>query len=313
MRRHIPSLSALQAFEAAARCLSFTRAARELNITQSAVSRHVRALEEQLGLPLFRRYRKRISLTEAGEAFLPEIHSSLERIESSARQLMTYRRGAGVLNLATLPTFGTKWLVPRLPDFFRRHPGIRINFVIKTEPFEFSTSDIDAAIYFGSPVWPNISAERLIGEVLVPVTAAPRRDIEDTSIKPTELARETLLHLTPLPHAWEAWFEAAGITHLSPRRSMRFEHFSMCIEAAIAGLGTALVPHFLVVEDIRAGRLRLAAPRAVKTEMAYFFIYPKSRRSPRSMEAFRDWLVPIARDSEAECLSLLSRDIEPSQ
>src|SRR5579885_950398 len=117
MRQHVPSLSALQAFEAAARHLSFTLAAEELNLTQSAISRHIRGLEDRLGVKLFRRAKQRVALSEAGEAYLPEVRVCLDRIEASTKQVLTYRRGAGVLNLATLPTFGTKWLAPRLPGF----------------------------------------------------------------------------------------------------------------------------------------------------------------------------------------------------
>src|SRR5437867_1439975 len=148
MRPNIPSLAALQAFDGAARFLSFTRAARELNITQSAVSRHIRALEEGLGVKLFRRLKQRVSLTPAGAEYHSEISACLDRIQLSTARLRSRRRRETVLNLAALPTFAAKWLVPRLPQFERLHPQIRINCSISTEAADFIGTEIDAAIFF---------------------------------------------------------------------------------------------------------------------------------------------------------------------
>jgi LysR family transcriptional regulator, glycine cleavage system transcriptional activator len=302
MRRFVPSLSALQAFEAAARHLSFTHAAAELNITQSAVSRHVLGLEQQLGFALFHRAKQRVSLTAAGQSYLPEVRSCLDRLEASTTQILTYRRGGGVLNLAILPTFGTKWLMPRLPDFCRQNPGIVINFFTRTDPFEFSGSDIDAAIYFGAPAWPNIHAEYLIGETLVPV-CSPKLAKPGTA--PEALARHRLLRLLPLSQAWPQWFAAAGASDIEVNHGLGFEHFSMCIEAAISGLGIALMPDFLVVEDIRAGRLCVPYPRAIRTELAYFLIYPNSKQALPTVRSFRDWMIAAAVATEGECRRLL--------
>ena len=302
MRRYVPSLSALQAFEAAARLLSFTRAAVELNVTQSAISRHVLALEEQLGFPLFQRTKQRVSLTEAGQSYLPEIRSCLDRLETSTTQILTYRRGGGVLNLAILPTFGTKWLMPRLPHFCSQNPGIVINFFTRTDPFEFSGSDIDAAIYFGAPAWPNIHAEHLIGETLIPV-CSPKLAKPGTSA--TLLARHRLLRLLPLPQAWPQWFAAAGAGDVEITHGLGFEHFSMCMEAAISGLGIALMPDFLVIEDIRAGRLCVPNARAIRTELAYFLIYPNAKHELPTVRSFRDWAIAAAAATEGECRRLL--------
>jgi LysR family glycine cleavage system transcriptional activator len=308
MRRYVPSLSALQAFEAAARHLSFTRAAKELNVTQSAISRHVLALEEQLGFPLFQRAKQRVSLTEAGQSYLPEVRNCLDRLEASTTQILTYRRGGGVLNLAILPTFGTKWLMPRLPNFCEQNPGIVINFFTRTDPFEFSGSDIDAAIYFGTPAWPNIHAEHLIGETLIPV-CSPK--LAKPGVSPGALMRHRLLRLLPLPQAWPQWFEAAGIDDVQIGNSLGFEHFSMCIEAAISGLGVALMPDFLIVEDIRAGRLCVPHPRTIRTELAYFLIYPNSKHSLPTVRSFRDWAIAAATATEGECRRLLGRAAAP--
>lgn len=302
MRRFVPSLSALQAFEAAARLLSFTQAAHELNVTQSAISRHILALEEQLGFALFHRAKQRVGLTAAGQSYLPEVRTCLDRLEVSTTQILTYRRGGGVLNLAILPTFGAKWLMPRLPEFCRSNPGIVMNFYTRTEPFEFSGSDIDAAIYFGTPAWPNIEAEHLIGETLIPVCSP---SLAGGSSTPTALSRQRLLHLLPLSQAWSQWFAAVGQGQVEINHSLGFEHFSMCIEAAVSGLGIALMPHFLVAEDIRSGRLCVPHPRAIRTEVAYFLIYPRSKARLLTVRSFRDWVMAAAAATERECQHLL--------
>ena len=313
MRRHIPSLSALQAFEAAARLLTFTGAARELNVTQSAISRHIRALETSLGVRLFRRARQRISLSDAGAAYLPEVRACLDRIEASTQQLLSYRRDAGVLNLATLPTFGAKWLAPRLAAFQAQHPNISMNFLVRTEPFDFSGSDLDAAIHFGSLVWPNVVAERLIQEELVPVCSPKLKAALRTGGGAQELARFPLIELTAIPDAWNRWLQAAGARRQAASQGPRFEHFTMAIQASISDSGVLLVPHFLVADDIREGRLAIAFPLFMRTEMAYYFIYPHSKASLPALRSFRDWIHECAATTEAECHELFGRKLGAAQ
>lgn len=309
MRPHIPSLSALQAFEAAARLLSFTRAADELNITQSAISRHISGLEARLGVKLFRRERRRIGLSDAGAAYLPEVRACLDRIEASTQQILTYRRGAGVLNLATLPTFGAKWLAPRLAEFQALHPNILMNFVVRTEPFDFSGSDLDAAIHFGLLVWPNVVAERLIGEQLVPVCSPELKAALRAAGSPQELTRFPLLELTALPDAWNEWLHVAGARRQGGSKGPRFEHFTMAIQAAISHAGILLVPHFLVADDIREGRLAAAHPLSISTDMAYYFIYPHSKVNLPALRAFRDWILERAAATEEECRDFFHREL----
>lgn len=305
MRRAVPSLSLLQAFEAAARHRSFTLAARELNVSQSAISRHVRTLEDQLGVVLIERTTRRFSLTTAGEAYFPEVHGCLDRIESSTRQVLTYRKGIGTLNLATIPTFGTKWLVPLLPRFIEKFPGLRINFSVRTEPFEFSGTEIDAGLSFGTPTWPNVIAERLIGEKLV-VVSSPGFAERIGRAGPVALARARLLHLTALQEAWPRWFEAAGLRASLGTSGMCFENFAMCIEAAASGVGVALVPHVLVIEDIRSGRLRIAHPAAIRTNAAYFVLYPDFKRDVPAVRGFVEWVRQAAIETDTECERLVA-------
>jgi LysR family transcriptional regulator, glycine cleavage system transcriptional activator len=309
MRRDVPSLSLLQAFEAAARHRSFSRAAEELRVSQSAISRHVRTLEEQLGVALVNRTTRRFSLTTVGEAYFPEVRGSLDRIESSTRQVLAHRKGVGTLNLATMPTFGAKWLVPRMPGFIEKYPGIRISFFIRTEPFEFSGTEFDAGISFGTPTWPNVVAERLMGEELVAVSnpalarqlarSGPEAMIE-------RIARCRLLHLSPLMEAWPRWFESSGMRPSLNGTALQFENFAMCIEAAASGLGIALVPYFLVLEDIRLGRLSIPHAHTIRTNIAYFIVYPASKRNLPAVRSFAEWVLAAAAATEAECDAALA-------
>lgn len=169
MRRRIPSLEALVAFEAAARHQSFTRAAVALSLTQSAVCKQIAALEDYLGLALFHRVKKRISLTEAGELYARQIGEDLDRLERHTGALMTHRGEGNVLELASVPTFATRWLIPRLGAFKARHPGITLNLTTRSQPFIFTDTGFDAAIHFGSPEWPGASTSALFGEEMIPV------------------------------------------------------------------------------------------------------------------------------------------------
>jgi DNA-binding transcriptional LysR family regulator len=299
MRQHIPPLGALQAFESAARQLSFTRAAEELHVTQSAISRHIRALEVRLGIALFRRTRQYVELTEAGLAYLPEVRASLDRIEASTLQLQTYRRGAGVLNVSTLPTFGARWLVPRLPAYFRAHRGSIINFYSETKSFQFASTEFDAAIHFGPAVWTDALSHRLLGERLIAVCSPALAKPASGAAAAEALTRLPLLQLMPLPEAWSDWLHAAGVQRQVNVRGPSFENFGMAIEAAASGLGVLLVPDFLVIDDIGRGRLIVPHPASINTNMAYYLVYPKAKQNLPWLRNFRDWLLVMAAATEA--------------
>ncbi len=289
-RLSIPSLSALAAFEAASRHGSFTRAAEELNLTQGAVSRQVAHLEQVLGVALFQRIRKRVSLTPAGAAYATEIREGLSRLAAATVSAMAFRGATGVLHLAILPTFGTRWLIPRLPRFTERHPGITINFTTRLVPFDFSREPIDAAIHFGDPVWPGAILHRLMGEEVVPV-AAPALVARIGLASPADMLRAPLLQQSTRPRAWASWLEQQG---LPPERALmgpRFEQFAMVSQAAVAGLGLAIVPRFLVEEELRAGSLVIPFDRPVTGSGGYYLVYPEARAEWPAVIAFRDWLL----------------------
>lgn len=289
-RRLVPSLAALQAFESAARHGSFTRAAEELDLTQGAVSRQVAALEESLGVTLFERVRQRVALTAAGAAYAADIREALGRIASATLSAMTLRGAGGTLGLAILPTFGTRWLIPRLPGFFRAHPEVTISFATRILPFDFAADGLDAAIHFGDPVWPGAEMHPLMGETIVPV-ASPALMAETPLRVPQDVLRVPLLQQATRPRAWQEWLVAQGVPPGLAIMGPTFEQFAMVARAAAAGLGLAVVPRFLVEEELRAGQLVIPFDRPITSRQSYWLVYPREKRDRPALAAFREWLL----------------------
>jgi LysR family glycine cleavage system transcriptional activator len=292
--RLVPSLGALQAFEAAARHLSFTRAAEELRLTQGAVSRQVAALEAQLSVRLFERVRQRIVLTPAGSAYAAEVRDLLGRLAAATLSTMAFKTTGGTLSLAVLPTFGTRWLIPRLPRFFQKHPEVTINFATRIVPFDFAREPFDAGIHFGHPDWPGAAFHRLMGESIVPV-ASPALLKRLAIAEPADVLRAPLLQQATRPQAWGEWLAAQGIDPASGRAGPSFEQFAMVAQAAVAGLGMAIVPRFLVEEELASGQLVQPFARPVESGQAYWLVYPENRADRPALAAFRDWLLDECR------------------
>jgi DNA-binding transcriptional LysR family regulator len=299
MRRTLPSLMALQCFEAAVRHLSFTRAAEELNLTQSAVSRQIRALEDFLSRPLFERVKQRLVLTTAGEAYAAAIQDVLDRAEAATLQLMAYSGEGGTLTVAILPTFGSRWLVPRLGDFAARYPDIQLNLVTQVRPFDFDKEEVDVAIHFGPALWPGAICHRLMGEEIVPVCAPGLLKGKPTLTDPRELLDYTLLQHTTRPQAWNDWLHAAGVAEVDGGlRGPRFEHFFMVIQAAITGLGIAVLPQFLVQDELDKGLLVIAFDKPVRSLHAYYLVHPATKADLYKVRVFREWvLAQVAQDA----------------
>ena len=290
MRRFLPSMGSLKAFEASARHLSFSQAGEELGLTQSAISRQIRALEDFLGLDLFHRVRQRLVLTEAGAAYAPEIRTCLEQIETTTLELLAHQGSGGALNLGILPTFGTRWLIPRLAGFSAAHPGITVNFNTRNVPFDFASERLDAAIHFGDTSWPGVIAHRLMGEEVLPV-CAPSITLDQIE----DLAHQTLLQHSTRPRAWADWLAAVGHAEINGLKGPKFEQIAMTIQAAIAGLGVAILPRFLVEEEIGAGRLTVPFDHPVRSTHAYYLVYPEAKAQMPALKTFRDWLIDEAR------------------
>jgi DNA-binding transcriptional LysR family regulator len=289
-RRLTPSMSLLVAFEAAARHLSFTRAAAELALTQSAVSRQVQALEALLDVSLFRREGRHIELTAVGAMYLRELGGALHKIRKASLQALAYRSGGGSLQLAALPTFASKWLMPRLNDFMSAHPGILVHVHSRIGHFDLERSGMDAAIGVSEAPWPGVQAHRLIDETLLPVISpALAKTVRSASC----ISEHLLLQVANRPDVWDQWFATYEVPESRMRFGPQFELTSHLLQAVAAGVGVGLVPSFLVEEEIRTGVLALAVDLPLKSGMSYYLFVEPSRAELPPLATFKNWLLGL--------------------
>ncbi|MCW5663155.1 MAG: LysR family transcriptional regulator [Piscinibacter sp.] len=298
MRRKIPSTGALAAFEAAARHQSYTKAAEELAVTQSAVCRQIAALEEFLGVRLFQRSRRGVALTDAGQRYGRQVRARLEEVERDALELMSRGAEGVALELGVVPTFATKWLLPRLPGFTRAHPSIQVHLTARTRPFLFDDTPFHAAIHAGTGAWPGTEGLFLLPESLVavasPALAAGRRDFTAGDWR-----NVVLLQQGTRPYAWRDWFAAQGLRVEGDLAGPRLELFSMLAEAATRSMGVALVPPFLVEDELARGSLVTVSPQAVPSGRAYRLIYPERESGSAALRLFGAWLQTQAQAATA--------------
>lgn len=287
-RRFLPSISLLAAFEAVLRTGSTAAAARELALTQGAVSRLIQSLEEQLGRPLFERHRRRLKATPNAEAYGREVTRALDLIQRSSMKFSA-NPGGGVLSLAILPAFGTCWLAQRLGGFIATNPGVTINLATRLKRFSFAAETFDAAILFGTENdWQDLQHMKLFDEGLTACVAPSL--FKDGRIQSVDDVRGLpLLLMETRPTAWEAWFEGQGAA-ASPGRGMLFDQFAPMTQAAIAGLGVALLPEYLAESKITDGRLVSLFRRAVPGVGAYWLVWPETRNDYPPLSAFRGWI-----------------------
>ena len=282
-------MSALMAFDAAARHASITRAADELALTESAVSRQISQLEDQLGVQLFHRIKKRLSLTRAGTAYARDVAGALERLEKDTFDVMSNEGEGGTLEIAVLPTVGSQWLIPRMTDFYERHPGLTVSMSARSGRFLFSETTLDGALCFGGASWPGARCDFLFEEELVVVAGG--RLLQHLAPGSAEAVLEhRLLHLATRPAAWPSWAAAAGIGGVNLLKGPRFELQSMVIGAACAGQGLALLPRFLIDSPLQRGELRIVSDVSVRSEGSYYFAYPEEKAGEPQLELFRQWL-----------------------
>lgn len=287
-RRLTPDLNKLQAFECAARHANFTLAARELNLTQSAVSRQIKDLEAQLGIALFERARQRVFLSGAGQRFLPEVRRLLAQTEDSMLRIMSSPHGSA-LTLAVPPTFGTRWFLPRLPQFLALNPGAALNIASRSKPFDFEETSFDAAIYAGAPIWAQATCRFVCREEVLPV-ASPR--LLAAGGHPLDLiAAGPFLHLDTRPRAWSDWFERLRGGETATYRGHRFDQFGMVIEAAVAGMGFALLPLYLIEAELERGALVIAADMPLPTKNSYYLAVPDRAAENPLVGRLYDWMV----------------------
>ena len=266
-RKLLPSTSALAAFDSVARVMS---------------------LEEQLGVRLFERGARGVSLTTEGSAYAKSIAAALGEIRSASLQIMTKTHG-NTLNLAMLPTFGTRWLLPRIPDFVANHPEITINFATRIGQFDFEREQLDMAIHIGQADWPGAESTFLMHEMVAPV-CSPQFLSTHPVEKGEDIAALPLLHMASRPGAWGHWFESLGLSLALPQ-GMRFEQFSSVAQACIAGLGVALMPLFLIDNELKSKQLVKAFDHQARSPSSYYAVAPLSRANHAPVVLFRDWLV----------------------
>lgn len=298
-KRLLPSTSMLAAFDAAARTGSFTAAAKELVLTQGAISRQINALEEQLNVTLFHRHKQNIRLTEVGKSYAKEVHSALSNIRSATLNVMTNPAG-GVLNIAILPMFGSRWLMPRLPEFLAKHPHITINTASKLTQFDFSLEDVHCAIHFGKGDWAQANCTFLMAEESIAVCAPSLLEkIKSKDCSPenknnfiASLTEQPLLHISTRPDAWQQWFARHNI-EVSAKQGMHFEQFSIATNAAIAGLGIALLPKFLIKNELKRKELVEVCCTPLTTDNAYYLVTPNDKLDYAPVQAFTQWLTEV--------------------
>lgn len=303
VRRKIPSTAALAAFEAAARHQSYTKAAHELAVTQSAVCRQIASLEEFLGVALFRRGQRGVLLTEAGQRYARSVATRLDEVERDTLDLMSQAglgEALGALELAVVPTFATQWLIPRLAQFQALHPGVTVHLTPRTRPFLFEDTPLDAAIHPGESFWPGTTGQVLMPEHLIAV-AAPDLIKRGLAGQPcqsaADVARLPLLQASTRPYAWRQWFESQGLKVDHDMAGARMELFSMLTEAAAQGLGAALVPSLLIERELASGRLVQLLPHAQDSGRAYRLIYPAHKAETPGLMTFQAWLSMVASSS----------------
>lgn len=286
-------LQALNCFEAAARHQSYTHAARELSLTQSAVSRQIASLEDFLGVQLFQRTRHGVLLTAAGASYARQIAARLDGLERDTLDTMARQGGGGALQLASVPTFATRWLMPRLHTLASARPDIVVHIDAYTKPFMFADTEYDAALYAGTleqlARWPGTRATLLMHEEIVPV-ASPCLLAARSSWAPQDLLELTLLQQSTRPGAWRQWFDAMQVDGALARYGARYELFSMLAMAAVQGQGVTLLPRMLVEAELARGELQIVCERPLRGQRAYYLIEPESAHEKAALQPFRQWL-----------------------
>lgn len=290
MRRFLPSLSGLQAFESAARHLNFTRAAKDIGMTQSGVSRQVKSLEEFLGVRLFERMGPRLILTESGQNYASEITEALDAIQVASIDLVRGRKANTALIIGALPSVASRWLAPRLDSFTTRHSDILIEIQQISNDINFDSSPVDIGILRGSRHWAAANTFLLFPE-MISIVASPALIPVGTKLAPEEFGRFTLLQNASRSNLWLKWLAAAQVTHHGAIDGPRFAHTNMIVNAATSGMGIAVAPSFLVEKELETGELHTPFGPPIASGDGYYVVYPERKAHKKSILQFRDWLL----------------------
>ena len=297
MTARLPSLNGLRAFEAAARHLSFTQAASELNVTQTAISHQIKRLEEELGIRLFVRQNRALSLTPEAKEYLPGIRAAFNDLRLATDRLLR-QDDDHVLTISTLASLAAKWLLPRLSAFQEAHPGIDVRITTSTSLVDFKSGGVDAAIRYGRGQWPSLRADWLMADEMFPVCSPALLAGKKPLKKPEDLADHVLLHTSPSnDDDWRLWLTAAGLpANLSKQPGLSFDLVFMTIQAAIDGIGVAMGRTSYVRDDIAKGRLVVPFEITLPVDAGFYLVSPDGRADSPKLSAFRNWLVATAQD-----------------
>jgi LysR family glycine cleavage system transcriptional activator len=299
MAVRLPPLNALRAFEASARQLSFTRAAEELFVTQAAISHQIKSLEEHLGIKLFMRKNRALLLTEEGQSYYLDIKDVFNQLNDATERLLA--RGAkGAITVSLQPSFAIQWLVPRLNAFSILHPDVDVRIKAVDQPDGSLTEDVDVAIYYGRGRWPDVRADQLHTEYLVPVCSPLLLQGKKPLNTVHDLANHTLLHDTSR-RDWKRWFKEAGVKGVNVNHGPIFSHTAMVVQAAVHGQGVALANSILAKPELDAGRLISPFNHTLISKNAYYIVCRENQADVGKIEAFRDWVLDtVANEQEEE-------------
>ncbi|RKF23332.1 LysR family transcriptional regulator [Altericroceibacterium spongiae] len=287
-RRGLPPMAMLHCFEMAAQLGSFTRAGAALQLTQSAVSRHISNLEQWLDAPLFDRNGRRVALNETGRLYLEEIGPALAAIRRATGRMID-PEPEHIIELAVLPGFGMRWLAPRLPRLTQRHPDLVVNIAARVDIFDFPREPFHAAIHVGKPDWPGAEHDLLFHEEVVPVIS-PALQAEHAISRAEDLLKVPLLVQSRRRDAWARWFALSGISAPDMQNLPSLSHFLMLAQSVKAGGGAALLPSFLIAPELEAGELVIPVNRPLPEDRSYWLAFPESSHKIRAFALFREWL-----------------------
>ncbi|WP_420560318.1 transcriptional regulator GcvA [Tepidicaulis sp.] len=297
MSRRLPPLSMLRSFEAAARHLSFSRAAEELSVTHSAISHQIRGLEEWLGCALFRRSGRAVHLTQAGERLLGPLTRAFDGMNDAVRAVTRMAEDRAVV-VSVEPAFAARWLVLRLDRFYQRHPNLRLHLVPTPEMVDLTKGDVDVAIRYGRGTWPGLKSEKIMGAAAFPVLS-PALIGEETPLQsPHDLSRFTLIH-EDTTEDWAAWLKAAGAEDVDAARGPIFDDGHLALEAATMGQGVALADEALAAAALQDGRLVRPFDLMLETSSAYYVVTAPVSEARADVSAFCAWLLEEAHGGKA--------------
>jgi LysR family transcriptional regulator, glycine cleavage system transcriptional activator len=309
MARRLPPLNALVVFEAAARHLSFTRAADSLHVTQAAISHQIKALEEWLGAALFHRLGRGhgLVLTEAGRQYLPRVRAAFDIIRESTAAIDSERKR--ILTIKTLDSFGFHWLVPRLRSYSQRYPNVDVRILSSDlESDTLAKGAVDLEIRYGDGDWSDVESVRFLTETIFPVCSPQLMTVTAPLHSPEDLRHHTLLHDVMVTD-WRAWLEAAGVSGIDAERGPCFNHSHLVNQAAISGAGVALGRSALVVDALRRGLLVKPFTLSIPSRYAYYIVCARGAPRDPVLAAFRDWLISEGASSQQELDALESGEL----